>query len=627
MQQRDTCGLFGENELFCLCNCPWYTEQGFHKDLGMAMTLIIIIVQMMDIPQTPQNLEQTASAPVLESTTSSIASLSALELVEHLAVLLESNDLPERKEVDQIKALFYRRKTQAEQADDTAIIEQITLQEERMSDLLTQYREQDKKRQQLLEEQYTTNRAKAEDVISRLEALLESDKEFQTVYTEFHALRTEWEAARPLSQQDESRLRKLYATLRDRFYELKNINEELREYDFRKNLELKQALITELTELDKHPDPIYAVRQMTAIASRWHDLGPVGRDHRAEIHGRYKELSHAIFSRHQAYQDEKRSAEQANLELKQALVTRLEERLACDMPERRKDWETLTEEIKAMQAEWRTIGYSGRKESDQLYARLRAGIDAFFMLKKEYYQRSRSEEVANLERKQELVERAKELSQSTDWEATAKALQDLQRQWKEIGPVPERHSQGLYNKFRESLDYFFDQRKAMGADKRSHERDNLKAKETLLEELRTLQASSDNTNLKTTLREIQQRWQQVGHVPHAEKDRINSAYKALQDELYGRLRGARSERRLSGYSDKVQSLSGDKQALSTERQKMERVRERLRAELRAYETNINFLTLSSKGANSLLRDVERKQAELVEELRLLDEKIALLAKS
>lgn len=581
----------------------------------------------MDTPQSPQNLEQTTSAPALEPATSSVASLSALELVEHLAVLLQSDTLPERKDVEQIKALFYRRKTQAEQAGDTALLEQITLQEERMGDLLTQYREQDKKRQQLLEEQYATNRAKAEDVITRLEALLGSDKEFQMVYSEFHELRAEWEAARPLSQQDESRLRKLYALLRDRFYELKSINEELREYDFRKNLELKQALIAELTELDKHPDPIHAVRQMTAIASRWHDLGPVAREHRAEINAQYKQLSHAIFCRHQAYQDEKRHAEQSNLELKQALVARLEERLASDMPQRRKDWETLTEEIKAMQAEWRTIGYSGRKEGDQLYARLRAGIDAFFMLKKEYYQRSRSQEQANLELKQALVERAKELSQSTDWDATAKALQDLQRQWKEIGPVPERHSQGVYNKFRESLDYFFDQRKAQGMDKRSHERDNLKAKEALLDELRALQASSDSSNLQNALRDIHQRWQQAGYVPHADKDRINTAYKALQDELYTRLRGARSERRLSGYSDKVQSLSGDKQALSTERQRMERVRERLRAELRAYETNINFLTLSSKGASSLLRDVERKQAELIEELRLLDEKIALLTKS
>lgn len=585
----------------------------------------------MEAPQTPQTpeLENVArKAEPSQSVEALTTDLSPSQIVDQIAVLLQADTLPERKQIDGLRAAFYRRKEQAAQAGDAALSEQVEVQEERMNDLLKEYKELERKRTEALQATYEANAQAADELMKSLERLLErgeeGEEEFRNVYEEFHQIRQRWEALRPLSPQDESRLRKVFNPLRERFYDLKNINEELREYDFRKNLEAKRAIIEELRPLVDHTDPIYALRQMNDITSRWHDLGPVGKEYRAEISSTYKELSGAIYRRHQSFQDERRGAEQANLEAKEAIVARLETILAGPLPEKRRDWEELTETIKAMQAEWKTIGNAGRRDNDKVYQRLRKGMDAFFQLKSDFYTRTSNQLDENLAAKRALVEQAKELRESTDWERTAEELKALQAKWKEIGAVSQRHSQRVWTEFREHIDYFFDRRKAHSGGKHSQEREHLKAKRALIEELRTLQANPEVDNLQGKLRTISEAWKAIGHVPYSEKEAIGSTYKALMDELYDRLRGDRSQRRLEGYSASIRDLSSDKGALSAERQRMERIRERLRSELRAYDNNLNFLTLSSKGGSALLKDVERKRKELEEELRLLEEKIALL---
>lgn len=574
-------------------------------------------------PQTPE-LDNDARQQAEASIEPSVANLSAGQVVEQIAVLLQADQLPERKQIDRLKALFYSKKEQLAQSGDKAELEQAEIQEERMNDLLAQFRELDRKRVEAQEALYESNRQGAEALLVRLEALLESGEEFRKVYDEFHQIREQWESFRPLNPQDESRLRKVYAPLRDRFYELKNINEELREYDFRKNLEAKRAIIDELRPLVDHPDPIYALKQMNAFAARWHDLGPVARDLRQEISSEYKELSSAIYRRHQEYQDQKRTSEQTNLDAKQAIVARLEAILTGALPSKRKGWEELTEQVKALQAEWKSIGHAGRRDNDKIFQRLRAGMDAFFQLKSEFYSRTASEQDANLEAKRALLARAKELRDSTEWDKATEALKELQQQWMKIGAIPQKYSQSLWKEFRECFDTFFERKKAQGGGKRGQEHANLKAKRAILEELRALQAEEETDGLSDRLKALGHQWQAIGHVPYSEKDALNTEHKALLDELYGRLRSSRSQRRLDGYSAGLKDIASKKGGLQSELQRMERIRERLRSEIQTYDNNLSFLSVSSKGASALLKDVERKRQALEEELALLDDKIALL---
>ncbi len=581
---------------------------------------------MMEAPQIPQIPEQTSDARVVEHaerSESTATSLSASQIVEQIAVLLQGETLPERKVIDGLSYAFDQRKAEAQRTKDSALQEEVELQQERLGDLLRQFRELDAKRREELVAQQTANKESAAQVMKQIGALLESTEEFGKIYTAFHELRTQWEGLRPLDPQDERLLRKEFGELRDRFYELKNINEELRELDFRHNLKEKQGIIEELRKVAELDDILQAKKQADMLSIRWRDTGPVAQTERNAINATYKELSQGIFRRHQAFLDEKKQAEQSNLTSKQSLIERLEAMLVT-LPTKRREWETMTQEIKAIQNEWKALGYAG-KVSGNLYQRLRAGMDAFFHAKSEYYARSAGELEANLAAKQILVERASQLRDSTDWNATAEELKSLQAQWMKIGNVPEKHRQRIWEEFRGHMDHFFEQRKKQSGGKHAEERRNLQLKRALLDELRALESDADATDLSSRLKELSDKWQAIGHVPYSEKEALMKEYRALNDVLYGRLRGDRSRRRLDGYAASLDTKAGDKNALRDERQRMERQRQRLQAELRTYENNMNFLNLS-KGAASLLRDVERKHEALSEELRLLELKIAELNK-
>lgn len=579
----------------------------------------------MDTPQTPHTpeLQPQVGSTDQPTTEVSISKLTAGELVEQLAVSLQGDTLPERKLIDAYRNAFVRLKGEAQASQDPERIEAVELQEDRLNDLVKQFQTLDAKRREELEALQRANAMAADMLLERLAKLLESEEEFRVIYDRFHELRKEWESYRPLSSQDEARLRKAYSELCDRFYELKNINEELRELDFRHNLEAKQAILSELRKLVELEDTRAALQQMEGALVGWYNIGPVGRDQRAEVKAEFKELTTTIYRRHQERQEGKRKDEQQNLDAKTALIERLESILTA-LPTKRSEWDKLTQTVKAIQEEWRGIGFAGRKANDDIYRRLRAGMDAFFQLKSEFYARTNSEQEANLKAKEVLVARARELKDSTDWAKTAEELKALQAQWRQIGSVPQRHSQRIWEEFRASFDYFFERRKEQGASAKGAEWQHLEDKRAILEELRALVAQTEVKELHVKLRTLGERWQAIGHVPFKHKDAINKEHKKLLDELYTRLRDDRSQRRLEGYSATLTGKSGDRHALEAERQRMERIRERIRTELRAYDSNLQILTISSKGASSVLKDIERKRQELEEDLRLVEEKISMI---
>ena len=586
-----------------------------------------------------QNSEQTqqaeATAPQLDQQTTPLEStpnlqtMTAQQLVDQLALLLQQEELPDRKTVEQIRGQFIRRKERQNESDATPQ-ENLEAQEIRLGELLATFKERDRKRQEALEALFSENKAKKEALLQRFEELFKENEEgveFGELYAKFTHIRDEWKESGSVDQKDQAELNKRFYTLRDQFYDLKAINDDLRQLDFKKNLEAKQALLQELRELDAVKDVIAAHRKLQELTAQWHELGPVSKELRQEINTEFKQLAGALHKRHQDFHDKRKATEEENLQAKTNICVKVEELLIDGVLTTYAAWSKATDQIKAMQAEWRTIGYAPRKDNDMIYQRFRAGVDAFFRHRGDFMKKAQDHSDEVLKVKRDLIERAKALRESTDWEATAEALKQLQKEWQEAGSVSQKYSQKIWEEFRESFDYFFERRKKEGARKSGiyHEaRKSLAIKREILKELTAINEGEEPENLRELLAEYNERWKQAGSVPHKEKEAINAAYRELLDALHGKLRKHRSERRLSGYGASLDNLENKGSNLQTEHSRLQRHLDRQRAELNTYENNLTFLNVSSKSGSTLLSEIERKRDALIADIELTEKKLRLL---
>ena len=586
-----------------------------------------------------QNSEQTqqaeATAPQLDQQTTPLEStpnlqtMTAQQLVDQLALLLQQEELPDRKTVEQIRGQFIRRKERQNESDATPQ-ENLEAQEIRLGELLATFKERDRKRQEALEALFSENKAKKEALLQRFEELFKENEEgveFGELYAKFTHIRDEWKESGSVDQKDQAELNKRFYTLRDQFYDLKAINDDLRQLDFKKNLEAKQALLQELRELDAVKDVIAAHRKLQELTAQWHELGPVSKELRQEINTEFKQLAGALHKRHQDFHDKRKATEEENLQAKTNICVKVEELLIDGVLTTYAAWSKATDQIKAMQAEWRTIGYAPRKDNDMIYQRFRAGVDAFFRHRGDFMKKAQDHSDEVLKVKRDLIERAKALRESTDWEATAEALKQLQKEWQEAGSVSQKYSQKIWEEFRESFDYFFERRKKEGARKSGiyHEaRKSLAIKREILKELTAINEGEEPENLRELLAEYNERWKQAGSVPHKEKEAINAAYRELLDALHGKLRKHRSERRLSGYGASLDNLENKGSNLQTEHSRLQRHLDRQRAELNTYENNLTFLNVSSKSGSTLLSEIEQKRDALIADIELTEKKLRLL---
>ncbi|WP_455519923.1 DUF349 domain-containing protein [Porphyromonas sp.] len=589
----------------------------------------------MELPQTPDQaqLDLNASAAQNAATapdqTPSYQTMSPQELVDHLAVLLQQDELPERKLVDGIRIQFIRRRERLD-PNDKAQQESFEVQELRLEGLLSTFREHDKKRQEALEQLYAENKEKKEQLLQRFEDIFKSNEEgaeFGSLYSTFTTIRDEWNALVQLDPKDASALNRRFYELRDQFYDLKAINDDLRQLDFKKNLEAKQEILAELRQLDSIKDTIAAYRRLQELTAQWHELGPVSKEHRQEINSEFKQLTTAQHKRHQEFHDQRKATEEENLQAKERLCLQVEEMLASAPLSSHSAFNKAVEQIKTMQEEWRKIGRAPRKDNESIYQRFRAGIDAFFRRRNEFFKANHEHAEEVLQKKRELIERAAALKDSTDWDATATALKALQKEWQELGAVPAKYSQKIWEEFRASFDYFFERKKkeAPRRDKAySEARKSLAVKREIIKELTAINEGEAPENLRDLLNSYNERWKQAGFVPHKEREAINAAYRELLDALHGKLRRHREERRLSGYSASLSNLEGKGATLQSEHSRMQRHLDRLRSELKTYESNLTRLNISSKSGSSLLSEVERKRDALVADIHLTEQKIALL---
>ncbi len=464
-------------------------------------------------------------------------------------------------------------------------------------------------------------------IIEELKDLVESPDDANKNYTEFKRLQQQWNEVTLVPQAKVNELWKNYQLYVEKFYDLLKLNNEFREYDFKKNLEIKTQLCEAAEKLADEKDVVSAFYQLQKLHEEFRDAGPVAKELREEIWARFKAASTAVNRRHQQHFEALKEAEQHNLDQKTVICEIIE---AIDYTELTNftAWENKTQEIIALQAKWRTIGYAPQKMNVKIFERFRKACDEFFRKKGEFFKTIKESMNENLEKKRTLCEKAEALKDSTDWKATAETLTKLQKEWKTIGPVAKKHSDAIWKRFITACDYFFEQKNKATSSQRNIEQENLEKKKSIIEKLSAINESEETEEATQTVRELMKEWNGIGHVPYKEKDKLYKQYHGLIDQLFDRFNLSASHKKLSNFKSSISSIQeGGSQQLYREREKLVRIFENMKNELYTYENNLGFLNASSKKGNSLLTEINRKIEKLKADIALVNEKIKVIDES
>lgn len=561
------------------------------------------------------------------------------ELLATLKLLVSQEIEDSKDEIEQIKQIFYRKvKTELEEKKRKFLEEggeEIDFKPEKdelddqMKELLSEYKARKSAYTAKLEAERENNLLQKQHILERMKLLVDSNDDVSTHVNEFRELQKKWKTIGQVPQAQVNELWKLYSSYQDSFWDLIKINNELREYDFRKNLEIKQQLCDTAEKLADEEDVVSAFHQLQKLHEEWHETGPVSREFREEIWNRFKAASSVINKKHQGHFESIRKLEDDNLELKQALCEKLE---ALDFSSLTsyKAWDDATKTVITLQEEWRAIGFAPRKMNHRIFDRYRAACDKFFNAKAEFYKASKSVLTVNLDKKRQLCEQAEALKDNTDWKPTSDKLIQLQKEWKTVGPVAKKYSDELWKRFIGACDYFFEQKQKNTTDVRSVETENMAKKKEIIAAIQALDTVADKEapEILTQLREYIAAFNEVGHVPFRDKDKIYKEYRTAVDLMFEKLNVDANQRRLDNFRSNLKDMSNKgENKLLREREKLVRAYEHLKSEIATYENNIGFLTVNSKKGSGLIREMERKIEALKEEANLIEQKIGLIEDS
>lgn len=463
-------------------------------------------------------------------------------------------------------------------------------------------------------------------IIESIKNLTESSDDFNKLYKEFKDLQQGWNDVTSVPQSKEKELWKSYQIYTEKFYDLIKINNEFRDYDFKKNLELKNAICESVEKLIDDTDSVSAFHQLQNFHQQWREIGPVARELREEIWTRFKNASTAINKKYQTHFESLKGREEENLVEKTAICEALKN-IDYSTLTSFKEWDEKSKEVIELQAKWKTIGFVPKKVNNQIFEEFRSLCDAFFEKKSEFFKGVRGEMDENLDKKRALTEQAKALKDSTDWKSTTDKLIAIQKEWKTIGPVPRKYSDAIWKEFVTACDYFFEQKKKNESSQKSEELDNLAAKKEIIEKIKNVDQSLDSSELIAKVRELADEWHKIGFVPFKEKDKIYKEFHQAVDAHYDRLKVDKTERRFESFKSNIKDISkqdNPKRALYRERDHLMHQYNKVKSDLQTYENNMNFLSISSKGASGLLKDVNNKIEKLKEEMELLVKKIEAL---
>lgn len=560
------------------------------------------------------------------------------EIVSKLKELSEQESVPARAEVDSYKYAFYKLRSAEVEALKAAFVADGGKEEdfaaapepleEEFKNLLNAIK--DKRAKAIAEEENVkeNNLQKKLGIIESLKNLTESTDDFNKLYREFKDLQQKWNDIKQVPASKINDLWKAYQVQSEKFYDLIKINNEFRDYDFKKNLELKNTIIEAVEKLKEEPDVVSAFHQLQNFHQQWREIGPVAKELRDEIWDKFKALSSEINKRHQGHFEHLKEQEEDNLKEKREICEVLK---AIDYTTLNsfKSWDEKSKEVIELQAKWKTIGFVPRKYNNQIFEEYRGLCDAFFEKKAEYFRGQRQSMEDNLQKKKALCEKAEALKDSTDWKKTTDEMIAIQKEWKTVGPVPRKFSDALWKQFVTACDYFFEQKNKNFSSQKTEEVENLKKKKELIERINALSEVDDLQIARDTLHLIMDEWHNVGFVPFREKDKIYKEYQSALDVQFDRLKMDRSERRLQSFKSTVEDISKSerpKGRLYKEREKLMYQFNKVKADLQTYENNMGFLSVS-KGAGGLLKDMEHKIQDLKNELELIAQKVDAIDKS
>ena len=539
-----------------------------------------------------------------------------------------------KAEIDGLKQAFYKlHNTELEAAKKLFIenggaaeefIPQTDSVEEEFKNIMSVIKDKRNTLTAELEKQKEMNLQIKLSIIEELKELVESPDDANKSYTEFKKLQQQWNEVKLVPQAKVNELWKNYQLYVEKFYDLLKLNNEFREYDFKKNLEIKNHLCEAAEKLADEPDVVSAFHQLQKLHQEFRDTGPVAKELRDEIWTRFKAASTTVNRRHQQHFEALKEAEQHNLDQKTVICEIIE---AIDYGELTNfaSWENKTQEIIALQNKWKTIGFAPQKMNVKIFERFRKACDDFFRKKGEFFKALKEGMNENLEKKRALCEKAEALKDSTDWKATSDELTKLQKEWKTVGPVAKKYSDAVWKRFISACDYFFEQKNKATSSQRSIEQENLEKKKAIIEKLNGISEDIETEEATQLVRELMKEWNATGHVPFKEKDKIYKQYHSQVDKLFERFNISASNKKLSNFKSSISSIQeGSPQALYREREKLVRAFENMKNELQTYENNLGFLTTSSKKGNSLLTEINRKVEKLKADIELVKEKIKVI---
>lgn len=552
------------------------------------------------------------------------------EVLDRVKELAHGNETPQKKEIDLLKTVFYKLQTAEQDAKqqqyladggdpDKYVVLPDELEEEFKAEMIL-IREMRTKAFQDQETEKQENLKKKLSIIDRIKAMATSPDEVNKSYSEFKELQQQWKEIKAVPMDKANELWRNYQLYVEQFYDLLKLNNEAREYDFKKNQELKEKLCEAAEKLADEEDVISAFYQLQELHQQYKEIGPVSKDLREEIWARFKAASSVVNKRHQQHFEELRSHEDENLKAKEALCERVEE-IAKEENKSTSDWERHTKDIIALQAEWKTIGFAPHKMNVKIFERFRAACDDFFGHRAEHFKEIKAKFAENAEKKKALVAQAQELTDSTDWKTTGDKLVALQKEWRTIGIVPKKLGDKLWEDFLSACNHFFAARNEATSGTRNEERDNLNKKRDIISQLKEL-AGDVAEITKEKVQNLVDEYNKIGHVPYKEKDKLYEKFREVVDELYKTLGISSSNRRLDNFKNSIKNAAKNgERALDNERGKLMHHYEQLKQEVITYENNLGFLNASSKKGNSLLDEMNRKVQRLKDEVALVREKI------
>lgn len=587
--------------------------------------------------QTEENVTENVAPEVNETENQTIeVPQTQEEVVARVKELAEADAPAEKQELDALKQAFYKiHKANVAAAraqfienggEPEAFLPTPNVLEDEFKAAMNVIKQKRAELQAELDRQKEENLQKKQEILERIKALSATPEEANQAYKEFKELQNQWKELTLVPAEKANELWKTYQLYVEQYYDQLKLNNEFREYDFKKNLEIKTHLCETAEKLNEEADVISAFQQLQALHQEFKETGPVAKELREEIWARFKAASTAVNKRHQQYFEELKQKEEENLAHKTALCEKIE---AVDLTaiKTAAAWEAQTQQIIEMQKEWRTIGFAPQKMNVKIFERFRGACDRFFTEKAAFFKRLKEEQAQNLTKKTELCEKAEALKDSTDWKATADKLMQIQKEWKTIGAVPKKHSESLWQRFIGACDYFFEQKGKNTASQRGEEKENLQKKEQVIEKLKALLESDEEENKQDAVRELMKEWNEIGFVPFKEKDKIYKAYHETVDQLFKALNMSAARRRLDNFKNNLKNDAKEGgQGLSRERERLVRAYENKRSEIKTYENNLGFLTCSSKKGSSLLNEMNKKMEKLKDELNLIGEKIAAIDK-